>query len=69
MDGLAFDPVHRRIYYTDTGPEVICSMDVNGDEHRVLVNQGLEQPRCIVVEPISRFDTLNSRLFDVIIWL
>lgn len=54
VDGLAFDPVNRRIYYTDTGPEVICSMDVNGDEHRVLVTQGLEQPRCIVVEPNSR---------------
>jgi sugar lactone lactonase YvrE len=54
VDGLAFDPVDRRVYYTDTGPHAICSMDVNGDQHRVLVNSGLDQPRSIVLDPKSR---------------
>ena len=57
-DGLAYDSVHRRLYYTDHDAGEICyfsaysSLPHNLKVHRVV--KGLDKPRAIVVHRRSK---------------
>jgi len=56
-DGLAFDWVHRNLYWTDAGRdciEVLGLYTESGNEkvwRKTLINTGLDEPRAIVVDP------------------
>jgi len=48
-DGLAIDHVGRNIYWTDTGTNRIEVGRLDGTLRRVLIKDGLDQPRAIVL--------------------
>ena len=48
-DGLAIDHVGRNIYWTDTGTNRIEVGRLDGTRRRVLIKDGLDQPRAIVL--------------------
>lgn len=65
-DGLAYDWIHRNLYWTDTGNNRIDVLAVpTGAEHattggdragvvpmrKTLINTNLDEPRAIVVDP------------------
>ncbi|KAK7090164.1 hypothetical protein V1264_009998 [Littorina saxatilis] len=51
VDGLALDPVNRLLFYTDTGRDQIsvATLDTTPVRHAVIMRDGLDQPRDIVV--------------------
>ena len=51
-DGIAVDWINRKLYWTDTGIDMIEVADFNGTNRLVLVKTALEEPRAIVVHPI-----------------
>ena len=48
-DGLAIDHVGRNIYWTDTGTNMIEVGRLDGTRRKVLIKDGLDQPRAIVL--------------------
>lgn len=50
-DGIAVDWINKKLYWTDTGIDLIEVADFNGTNRLVLVKVGLEEPRAIVVHP------------------
>ncbi|KAF5288914.1 hypothetical protein FQA39_LY03793 [Lamprigera yunnana] len=53
VDGLAIDWIYNRIYWTDQGKQTIELANFEGEMRRILVKDGLEKPRAIVVNPIE----------------
>jgi low-density lipoprotein receptor-related protein 1 (alpha-2-macroglobulin receptor) len=52
-DGLAVDWVGRNLYWCDKGSDTIEVSDLNGKHRKVLISQGLREPRAIAVDPQS----------------
>ena len=52
-DGLAIDWVARNLYWTDTGTDRIEVARLNGTSRKVLISEDLDEPRAIVVDPVS----------------
>lgn len=50
-DGIAVDWVNKKLYWTDTGTDMIEVSDFNGTNRLELITTGLEEPRAIVVHP------------------
>ena len=50
-DGIAVDWINKKLYWTDTGVDMIEVADFDGNNRLVLVKSGLEEPRAIVVHP------------------
>ena len=56
-DGLAYDWIHKNLYWTDTGNNRIDVLAVPGRDgvgrlmRRTLINTNLDEPRAIVVDP------------------
>jgi hypothetical protein len=53
-DGLAFDWVHRNLYWTDAGKDRIEVLGLHGSGtmwRRTLIDTDLDEPRAIVVDP------------------
>ncbi|XP_029850375.2 prolow-density lipoprotein receptor-related protein 1 [Ixodes scapularis] len=50
-DGLAVDWVGRNLYWCDKGKDTIEVSRLDGAFRRVLLREGLEEPRAIVVDP------------------
>jgi len=51
-DGLAFDWIHRNLYWTDTGKDCIEVLSLRNTSWRtVLISENLDEPRAIVVDP------------------
>ena len=51
-DGIAFDWVHKNLYWTDTGHNKIGVLSMRDScRHSILFNTNLEEPRAIVVDP------------------
>ena len=53
-DGLAVDMYSSVVYYTDTGLDVIMSLNYDGSNEKLLVSISLDQPRSIVLRMASR---------------
>ena len=49
-DGLAIDKVGKNIYWTDTGTNRIEVARLDGTMRRLLINDGLDEPRAIVLD-------------------
>lgn len=58
--GLALDWITDKIYYTDMGTNRIEVATIDGRLRTMLVWQGIEKPRDIVVNPIEGLIKLNS---------
>ena len=56
-EGIAVDSLVRRVFYTDSGRQLIAAMDYNGNNHYVIMNytQNLDRPRAIVLQPNARY--------------
>ena len=50
-DGIAVDWVARNLYWTDTGMDRIEVSRLNGSSRRVLISDGLDEPRAIALDP------------------
>lgn len=50
-DGLAVDWIARNLYWTDTGTDRIEVTRLDGQHRRVLLHEGLAEPRAIAVAP------------------
>ena len=51
--GVAVDWISGNIYWTDTGVDYISVSRLDGTSRRVLVQDGLDEPRAIVVDPAN----------------
>ena len=49
-DGLAIDKVGKNIYWTDTGTNRIEVARLDGTMRKLLINDGLDEPRAIVLD-------------------
>ncbi|XP_068084350.1 prolow-density lipoprotein receptor-related protein 1 [Anabrus simplex] len=54
-DGLAVDWVARNLYWCDKGLDTIEVSKLNGSYRKVLINQGLQEPRAIALHPAMGF--------------
>lgn len=50
-DGVAVDWLARNLYWTDTGTDRIEVSKLNGMSRRILINEGLVEPRAIALAP------------------
>ena len=50
-DGLAVDWIHKNLYWTDTGSNRIEVMSIRTNHRRTLIEDDLDEPRAIVVDP------------------
>lgn len=50
-DGLAVDWVAKNLYWTDAGRKTIEVARLTGLSRKVLISEGLEEPRAIAVFP------------------
>ena len=50
-DGNAFDWVYRNIYWTDANDNTINVASWDGNFTKTLIDENLEEPRAIVVDP------------------
>lgn len=53
--GLAIDWVTKKLYWTDAGTNRIELSNLNGSMRALLIWDGLDKPRDIVVDPIGNF--------------
>lgn len=50
-DGIAVDWINKKLYWTDTGNDMIEVADFDGTNRLQLIKTGLQEPRAIVVHP------------------
>ena len=50
-DGIAVDWIGRNLYWTDTGTDRIEVARLNGTSRKVLISEGLDEPRAITLDP------------------
>lgn len=50
-DGIAYDWIHRLLYWTDTGSNSIEVISLDTQYKKTLLNLDLDEPRAIVVDP------------------
>ena len=62
-DGIAYDWIHHKLYWTNANTDVIEVVDRNGKNRRVIVdnkmvngtvNGTVEEPRAIAVDPFNK---------------
>ncbi len=54
-DGIALDTVNRRIYWTDTGSNMIERATMSGSLRQTVISLSLDQPRAIVIDVEGRY--------------
>lgn len=52
-DGIAVDWFSRNLYWTDTGSDLIQVARLNGTSRKVIISDGLDEPRAIVLDPLK----------------
>lgn len=55
-DGIAVDWIGRNLYWCDKGRDTIEVSKLDGRFRKVLIKDGLEEPRAIVVDPSEGYD-------------
>jgi len=59
-DGLAIDYVGRNIYWTDTGTNRIEVGLLDGTGRKLLIKDGLDEPRAIVLDERNGLDAFAT---------
>lgn len=59
-DGIAVDWINKKLYWTDTGVDMIEVSDFDGKNRLQLVTTNLEEPRAIVVHPSLGYVEVNN---------
>lgn len=57
-DGIAVDWIYNHLYWTDAGYDKIEVTNYDGTMRKTLIQSGLDEPRAIVVDPISGYVVL-----------
>lgn len=52
-DGLAIDWIYNHVYWTDSGKKRIAVAELDGKMRKVLIKDGLVEPRSIAVNPLD----------------
>jgi len=52
-DGIAVDWVGRNLYWTDKGTDRIEMSRLNGSVRHILISDGLQEPRAIVLDQLE----------------
>lgn len=52
-DGIAVDWLSRNLYWTDTGSDLIQVAKLTDFTRKVIISEGLDEPRAIVVDPLK----------------
>ena len=52
-DGIAVDWIARNLYWIDAGTDRIEVSRLDGSSLRVLIAEGLQEPRAIVLDPLN----------------
>ena len=58
-DGLAWDWVNKRLYWTDTGDNTVNRLSRDGYSKEVLFHEGADEPRAIVLMPCDGKDSIT----------
>ena len=53
-DAVAVDWIGRKLYWTDTGPDTIEVSELDGSSACVLLQNELDEPRAIAVDPTEK---------------
>ena len=58
-DGISYDWLNKRIYWTDAQENTISRVGIQGKKAReVILTEGLDEPRAIVVSPCDGYVTI-----------
>ena len=64
-DGIAVDWINKKLYWTDTGNDMIEVADFDGTNRLQLIKTGLQEPRAIVVHPfigyVEEYSLINLK--------
>lgn len=52
-DGIAVDWLSRNLYWTDTGSDLIQVAKLTDFTRKVIISEGLDEPRAIVLDPLK----------------
>ena len=52
-EGIAVDWVNKKLYWTDSGTDIIRVADYDGNNRMNLITTGQRNPRAIVVHPLT----------------
>ena len=53
VEEVAIDWINRILYWCDSGSDAIEYSKMDGSNRRLLVNTGLDQPRGLLIDPLS----------------
>ena len=56
LEKIQVDPINRKIFYADTGNNIIATINMDGSGYKVIVNQSLDEPRDLAVVPATQYD-------------
>ncbi|XP_062616791.1 scavenger receptor cysteine-rich type 1 protein M160-like [Saccostrea cucullata] len=54
LEKIQVDPINRRLFYADTGNNLIGTINLDGTGYKVIVNQGLDEPRDLALVPATQ---------------
>ena len=64
-DGIAVDWINKKLYWTDTGNDMIEVAEFDGTNRLQLIKTGLQEPRAIVVHPfigyVKEYSLINLK--------
>ena len=64
-DGIAVDWINKKLYWTDTGNDMIEVAEFDGTNRLQLIKTGLQEPRAIVVHPfigyVEEYSLINLK--------
>lgn len=54
-EGIAVDPLHDHVYWTDSGTDEIVRANLDGTNRATIINSDLDKPRAIELDPSNEY--------------